>query len=67
MDMIEERITVNPRQCGGRPCIRGMRVRVSDILDMMAGGMAHHEILQDFPYLEKEDIQATLKFAADQT
>lgn len=59
-----ERITFNPRQCGGRPCIRGMRIRVSDILDMLAEGVSVKEILEDFPDLEEEDIKASLKFAA---
>jgi uncharacterized protein (DUF433 family) len=60
------RITSNPRQCGGRPCIRGMRIRVKDVLDMLAGGASEEEILADFPYLEPEDIRASLKYAAAQ-
>ena len=59
-----KRITFNPHQCGGRPCIRGMRIRVSDILDMLADGVSTKEILEDFPDLEEEDIKASLKFAA---
>lgn len=59
-----DRITTNPAQCGGRPCIRGMRVRVKDILEMLAAGMSEAAILQEFPYLEKEDIRAALQFAA---
>ena len=59
-----ERITFNPDQCGGRPCIRGMRIRVSDILEMLAQGVSEQEILSDFPDLSKEDIQASLLFAA---
>lgn len=58
------RITYNPRQCGGRPCIRGMRIRVSDILEMLAENVSSGEILEDFPDLEAEDIQACLLFAA---
>ena len=58
------RITVNPNQCGGKPCIRGMRVRVKDILEMLASGMTQAEILEQFPYLETEDIVAALQFAA---
>ena len=54
------RITSNPRQCGGRPCIRGMRIRVKDVLDMLAGGASEEEILADFPYLEPDDIRASL-------
>lgn len=59
-----ERITFNPRQCGGRPCIRGMRIRVSDILDMLAEGVSEDQILIDFPDLERDDIKACLRFAA---
>ncbi len=58
------RITYNPKQCGGRPCIRGMRIRVSDILEMLAENVSSGEILEDFPDLEAEDIQACLLFAA---
>jgi uncharacterized protein (DUF433 family) len=61
---LETRITTNPRQCGGRPCIRGMRIRVTDILEMLAQGVSAAEILSDFPDLETEDIQACLLFAA---
>lgn len=50
---------------GGKPCIRGMRITVYDILDYLASGMSHEEILADFPYLEEEDIRASLAFAAD--
>ncbi len=60
------RITSNPRQCGGRPCIRGMRIRVKDVLDMLAGGATEAQILKDYPYLEPEDIQASLEYAAAQ-
>ncbi|MBU1264406.1 MAG: DUF433 domain-containing protein [Thiobacillus sp.] len=61
-----ERITVNPAQCGGRPCIRGMRIRVSDILELLAAGESREQILTDYPYLETEDITATLLYAARQ-
>jgi uncharacterized protein (DUF433 family) len=61
------RITLNPEQCGGRPCIRGMRIRVKDILYMLAAGTSEAEILSDFPYLEQEDIYACLEFAAEQS
>jgi uncharacterized protein (DUF433 family) len=61
------RITQIPGQCGGRPCIRGMRIRVSDILEMMAENVSIQEILEDFPDLELEDIQACLLFAARRT
>jgi uncharacterized protein (DUF433 family) len=61
-----DRITVEPDKCGGRPCIRGLRVRVTDILGMLAEGVSHDEILGDFPYLELEDIKAALAYAARQ-
>jgi uncharacterized protein (DUF433 family) len=58
-----DRITTNPQQCGGRPCIRGMRIRVIDVLDMLAAGMSREEILHDYPDLEPEDITAALQYA----
>ena len=61
---LADRITVNPEQCGGRPCIRGMRVRVSDVLDLLANGLSPEEILEEMPDLELEDIRASLKFAS---
>jgi len=60
----EQRITFNPRQCGGQACIRGLRIRVSDILDMRAQGVGQDELQADFPDLEAADIQACLHFAA---
>jgi uncharacterized protein (DUF433 family) len=62
-----DRITINPAQCGGHPCIRGIRMRVKDLLDLLAAGVSSEEILRDYPYLEKEDIQAVLEFAAAQS
>lgn len=62
-----DRITVNPNQCGGRPCIRGMRIRVKDILDLLAAGVSRDEILRDYPYLENDDITAALEYAALQS
>ena len=59
-----DRITFNPAQCGGRPCIRGMRMRVKDVLDLLAAGVPEPEILQDFPSLQPEDIRACLEYAA---
>lgn len=59
-----ERITYEPGKCGGRPCVRGMRIRVSDILDMLAAGVSAEEILSDFPDLQIEDVQACLSYAA---
>lgn len=62
----DERITFDPEQCGGRPCIRGMRIRVKDVLDLLASGVPETEILEDFPYLESADIRACLTYAARQ-
>lgn len=59
------RITIDPNQNGGRPSIRGLRIRVRDILDMLAAGATREEILADYPYLEAEDIAAALSYAAD--
>jgi uncharacterized protein (DUF433 family) len=61
-----DRITINPLQCGGRPCIRGLRILVKDVLDLLAARVPEPEILADFPYLEPDDIQAVLEFAASQ-
>ena len=59
-----ERITLNPLQCGGRPCIRGMRIRVIDVLELLAAGETHEQLLADYPYLESDDIAASLLYAA---
>jgi uncharacterized protein (DUF433 family) len=59
------RITIEPGKRGGRPCIRGMRITVYDVLSYLAAGMTTAEILDDFPYLEAEDIQTCLAFAAE--
>jgi uncharacterized protein (DUF433 family) len=64
MTTLLQRITVNPRQCGGRPCIRGMRIRVSDVLDLFAAGLSAEQILEELPDLEMEDLKAALKYAA---
>ncbi len=61
---LSERITVNPRQCGGRPCIRGMRIRVSDVLDLFTVGLDSEEILAEMPDLEADDLKAALSYAA---
>lgn len=58
------RITVNPDQCGGRPCVRGMRIRVVDVLEALAAGQTQAEVLLAYPYLESEDIAACLRYAA---
>ncbi|MAY27443.1 MAG: DUF433 domain-containing protein [Polycyclovorans sp.] len=62
--MHDVRITWDPAQCGGKPCIRGMRIRVSDVLQMLASGVPESQILEDFPDIEVEDIRACLSFAA---
>ena len=64
MSGISERITINPEQCGGRPCIRGMRIRVIDILDLFASGLSAEEILNEMPDLEMDDLKAALQYAA---
>lgn len=64
MAELAERITADPKQCGGRPCIRGMRIRVSDVLDLLASGLSPQEILDEMPDLELEDISASLRFAS---
>jgi uncharacterized protein (DUF433 family) len=61
-----DRITIDPDVCGGRPSIRGLRIRVKDVLDLLAAGATHDEILGDYPYLEPGDITAVLEFAARQ-
>ncbi len=60
-----DRITIEPGKRGGKPCIRGLRITVYDVLDYLASGMSEDEILRDFPDLEREDIRASLEFAAD--
>lgn len=60
---LSNRITVNPKQCGGRPCIRGMRIRVSDVLDLFSANLTAEQILNEMPDLEREDLQAVLQYA----
>jgi uncharacterized protein (DUF433 family) len=64
MSYLTERITVNPNQCSGRPCIRGMRIRVTDVLDLFAAGLSSTEILDEMPDLEAEDLRAALLYAS---
>jgi uncharacterized protein (DUF433 family) len=64
MPEIAERITVDPEQCGGRPCIRGMRIRVTDVLDLLAGGLGVEQVLEEMPVLERADVEAALRFAS---
>ena len=61
------RITIDPDVCGGRPCVRDLRIRVKDVLDLLAAGASHDEVLHDYPYLEPEDIVAVLEYAARQS
>ena len=60
------RITIDDAQCGGRPCIRGMRIRVTDVLELLSAGAGYDEILADYPYLELEDLLAAIEYAARQ-
>lgn len=64
MAEIADRITVTPEQCGGRPCIRGLRIRVVDILDLLASGLTAEQVLDELPDLEPEDILACLRYAS---
>ena len=64
MTMLAERITVDPEQCGGRPCVRGMRIRVSDVLDLLANGLTPKQIVEELPDLESEEVAACLRFAS---
>jgi len=61
------RITVEQGKCGGRPCIRGLRIRVKDVLELLSSGASFEEILKDYPFLEREDILAAIDYAAHQT
>ena len=62
-----KRITVEPGKCGGRPCIQGMRIRVTDLLQLLSAGAPYEEILEDYPDLQREDILAAIEYAAHQT
>jgi len=64
MSNLMERITTNPEQCGDRPCIRGMRIRVIDVLDLFAAGLSASQILEEMPDLEMDDLKAALQYAA---
>ena len=64
MENLLNRITINPEQCGGRPCIRGMRIRVSDVVDLYAAGLSAEQILEELPDLEQDDLRACLKYAS---
>ncbi|NUP95295.1 MAG: DUF433 domain-containing protein [Planctomycetaceae bacterium] len=62
-----QRITIEPGKCGGRPCIRGKRIRVTDILELLASGASVEEIVEDFPTLDRDDVLAAISYAALQT
>jgi uncharacterized protein (DUF433 family) len=62
-----QRITIEPGKCGGRPCVRGYRLRVSDVLQLLSAGASYEEVLSDYPFLEREDILACIEYAARQT
>lgn len=64
MSALTDRITTSADVCGGRPCIRGMRVRVRDVLDMLAAGLTTDQVLEELPYLEADDVRAALAYAA---
>ena len=64
MAELMDRITVDPEQCGGRPCIRGMRIRVSDVLDLLAAGLSAEQVVEELPDLEPADVAACLRFAS---
>ncbi len=64
MSDLLRRITIDSAQCGGRPCVRGMRIRVVDVLDLLAQGLTSQEVLEELPDLEQEDVLACLQFAA---
>lgn len=59
-----DRITINPRQCGGKPCVRGMRIRVADVLGLLARGMTPEQVIRQLPDLELDDVRASLEYAA---
>lgn len=64
MTYLNERITIDPEQCGGRPCVRGMRIRVTDVLDLYSAGLTANQILDEMPDLEQEDLKACLQYAS---
>jgi len=64
MVAVAERITVDPEQCGGRPCVRGLRIRVTDVLDLLASGLTREQVLEELPDLEASDVFACLRFAS---
>jgi len=65
MSTWKKRITTDPSQCGGRPCIRGMRIRVVDILDLLSAGLTQKQVLGELPDLESADIEAAIRYASN--
>ncbi len=63
---IADRITADPQQCGGRPCVRGMRIRVVDVLELLASGLTREQVLDELPDLEQADLDAVLRYSATQ-
>ncbi len=64
MTTVADRITVDPAQCGGRPCVRGLRIRVTDVLDLLASGLSAAQVIEELPDLELEDVTACLRLAS---
>jgi uncharacterized protein (DUF433 family) len=64
MTYLSDRITIDPEQCGGRPCVRGMRIRVTDVLDLYSAGLSASQILDEMPDLDEEDLKACLQYAS---
>lgn len=64
MNLVTDRITVDTDQCGGRPCVRGMRIRVSDVLDLLANGLSPEQVVEELPDLELADVRACLQYAS---
>ena len=64
MTYLSDRITIDPEQCGGRPCVRGMRIRVTDVLDLYSAGLNASQILEEMPDLEDADLKACLQYAS---
>ncbi len=64
MTYLNDRITIDPEQCGGRPCVRGMRIRVTDVLDLYSAGLSASQILDEMPDLKEEDLKACLQYAS---
>jgi uncharacterized protein (DUF433 family) len=62
MEALFDRITIDPEQCGGHPCVRGMRIRVSDVVDLLAGGLTAEQVVEELPDLDLADVRACLRY-----